>query len=184
MTARTRPSARVGLALIAVLAAFPRFVEADEVVTLVAPQRPNNTTDPILSTRSISLEEGDLCEVLYGSPFSGVDVRIGGDHFYVGAGDPTAENLPTIAGPAVVRSGNGLSTVNKIFVTFRIVRKGELRQPTAGTQVVIPADADGSFNVVLESSIDMINWVSVPPGVYPAEDASRFFRIRMEKVPE
>ena len=45
---------------------------------------------------------------------------------------------------------------------------------------VIPTDASGPVNVILESSTDLINWTPALPGTYGANTASRFFRVRME----
>ena len=50
--------------------------------------------------------------------------------------------------------------------------------------VVIPTDAGGPVQILLESSIDLLTWSPVSPGTYGASTASRFFRVRAELVAE
>jgi hypothetical protein len=44
--------------------------------------------------------------------------------------------------------------------------------------VVIPSDATGNVQIVLESSSDLVNWVSSQPGTYGNTYSNRFFRVR------
>jgi hypothetical protein len=44
--------------------------------------------------------------------------------------------------------------------------------------VVIPSDASGPVQIILESSEDMVNWNSANPGTYGASTNERFFRVR------
>ena len=44
--------------------------------------------------------------------------------------------------------------------------------------VVIPEDADGQVEIILESSSDLINWNVANPGTYDASSKFRFFRVR------
>jgi hypothetical protein len=46
------------------------------------------------------------------------------------------------------------------------------------TGVVIPADAAGPVNIILESSVDLINWIPADPGTYGTTTTNRFFRVR------
>lgn len=46
------------------------------------------------------------------------------------------------------------------------------------TAVVIPSDAIGPVEIVMESSSDMISWTSTLPGTYGASHTNRFFRLR------
>ena len=55
--------------------------------------------------------------------------------------------------------------------------------PTVSRNVaVIPEDVNGEYEVILESSTDMITWSPANPGNYGGNTAGRFFRIRMEKT--
>ena len=44
--------------------------------------------------------------------------------------------------------------------------------------VVIPSDATGPVQIVLESSSDLLNWTSALPGTYGSTYSNRFFRVR------
>ena len=44
--------------------------------------------------------------------------------------------------------------------------------------VVVPADASGPVQVILESSKDLVNWTRAEPGTYGAKTQNRFFRVR------
>ena len=44
--------------------------------------------------------------------------------------------------------------------------------------VVIPTDASGPVEIVMESSKDLVNWTRAEPGTYGADTPKRFFRIR------
>ena len=44
--------------------------------------------------------------------------------------------------------------------------------------VVIPTDATGPVQIVLESSSDLLNWTSSLPGTYGNTYSNRFFRVR------
>jgi hypothetical protein len=45
--------------------------------------------------------------------------------------------------------------------------------------IVIPANATGIVQIILESSPDLLNWSAANPGIYAASSATnRFFRVR------
>ena len=45
--------------------------------------------------------------------------------------------------------------------------------------IVIPASATGNVQIILESSMDLLNWTAASPGTYGASSATnRFFRVR------
>lgn len=45
--------------------------------------------------------------------------------------------------------------------------------------VVIPTSATGNVQIILESSMDLVNWTAANPGTYGASSATnRFFRVR------
>ena len=50
--------------------------------------------------------------------------------------------------------------------------------PIVGTAVVIPSDAAGPVQIILESSTDLVNWVTATTGSYGASTQRRFFRVR------
>jgi hypothetical protein len=44
--------------------------------------------------------------------------------------------------------------------------------------VVIPTDASGPVDIILESSTDLVNWTPALPGSYATSNSERFFRVR------
>lgn len=46
--------------------------------------------------------------------------------------------------------------------------------------VVIPTDASGDVEIILECSTDLITWTPCSPGTYGTSTAQRFFRVRAE----
>jgi len=63
---------------------------------------------------------------------------------------------------------NHLPTQRQRFLNYTI--------PTSA--VVIPTDATGPVNVILESSTDLVTWTAANPGTYGASTTKRFFRVR------
>lgn len=121
---------------------------------------------------------------------------------------PVTENSPDsagfsaigliLAGPLTIEastsftnktSSNSSNVISRpALVTFTVYTQSEFMRTknssvaTASVSqtnsVVIPTDAAGPVNVVMETSADMITWNAANPGLYGASDPSRFFRIR------
>jgi hypothetical protein len=90
--------------------------------------------------------------------------------------------LPVIAGPAtitvsVVPTGPFGGFQNGIFTIKTSLQIGTL---TPLSTVVIPSDANGQVNVILESSTNMVSWTGALPGTYGRSAQARFFRVRAE----
>ena len=52
--------------------------------------------------------------------------------------------------------------------------------PNVSSQVaVIPNDANGQFEVILESSVDLVTWNVANPGTFGGDTPRRFFRTRI-----
>jgi hypothetical protein len=81
-----------------------------------------------------------------------------------------------IAGPATIRIKAYNAGGNKGIATFSITRAGLASPPAA-----IPQEAGTTWNVILESSSDLINWTPTNPGEYGGTEPKRFFRTRMVK---
>ncbi len=65
------------------------------------------------------------------------------------------------------------------FVTLTVLTPStNTTSVTPVNSVVIPTDAKGPVQIVLESSSDLINWISSLPGIYGNAYSNRFFRVR------
>jgi len=68
-------------------------------------------------------------------------------------------------------------------LTFSIQRANSPTTATPANAVVIPEDATGQYQVILESSTDLITWTAANPGNYGGSTEKRFFRTRIVKLP-
>ena len=74
-----------------------------------------------------------------------------------------------------------LSPLSAALTTLTVKRAGDTQAVPAQT-LVIPDDGSGDRQGSLQSSTDMVNWTSTPPGIFRSADASRFFRVRIVKT--
>ena len=66
---------------------------------------------------------------------------------------------------------------SRAIVGLKIIEFSETDSiPT--NSVVIPTDAAGPVEIILESSEDLITWTAANPGTYGSSTAKRFFRVR------
>ena len=66
-----------------------------------------------------------------------------------------------------------------ITVLYKLTRATEpVQNITPLNTVVIPTDANGNVQIILESSTDLVNWTAASPGEYNAATQNRFFRVR------
>ena len=97
-----------------------------------------------------------------------------------GSAHPYDPNPIVIAGPAsfALKSGTvgGAGGPSAGFATFTITRTGIVSPPAA-----IPQEAGTTWNVILESSSDLVNWTPSNPGEYSGTEPKCFFRTRMVK---
>lgn len=68
------------------------------------------------------------------------------------------------------------------WATVRIIKPASQISPQPSNAVVIPEDANGSYQVILESSVDMVTWTAANPGTYGGNTPKRFFRTRIVKM--
>ncbi|HEY5044185.1 MAG TPA: hypothetical protein VIK53_19615 [Verrucomicrobiae bacterium] len=91
---------------------------------------------------------------------SGTGVAVAGNAFFTGV-----TNIS-------VSSYGGVSAL-----TFTITTPS-VQSSIPANAVVIPTDATGPVQIVLESSSDLVNWTSSLPGTYGSTYTNRFFRVR------
>lgn len=162
---------------------IPATAETISIVTSDANAEPHYSDKVILAA-------GDVAEVIY-NPNSSLAMEIKIGEIFVNEtslnnSDPL--NMPKIAGPAELRvflppyHRSPYPYVS--LTTFKITRAVPAATAMVpSTAVVIPNDAEGQFEVILESSIDMITWTPALPGTYAGDNPNRFFRTRIVKKP-
>jgi len=84
-------------------------------------------------------------------------------------------SVGTIAGPASIYVE---STAGFKVVTFRLKDNTSTTETVPTSAVVIPSDATGPVNIILESSSDLVTWTQANPGTYGSSTSKRFFRVR------
>lgn len=96
-----------------------------------------------------------------------------------------AKGAVKIAGPATLTlslPGQQDMTVGEgCLLTYKVTdnsTSSTALSPLAGTAVVIPSDATGPVQIILESSTDLLNWATATTGSYGASTQRRFFRVR------
>jgi hypothetical protein len=62
-------------------------------------------------------------------------------------------------------------------IPYRIVNSTAVSVTPSGT-IVIPSNASGNVQIIMESSSDLVTWTASSPGTYGSSTANRFFRIR------
>lgn len=156
-----------------------QLLPAEDVTLVASATRDSNNYFVPGYSETITLNAGDTARLEGFFPSVGIpadylyfEVVIGSATFLRRSGsysDPLV-----LAGPATVRlqmtQGNG-------FATFSITRAGLASPPAA-----IPQEAGTTWEVILESSSDLINWTPANPGQYGGIEPKRFFRTRMVKT--
>jgi hypothetical protein len=87
------------------------------------------------------------------------------------------KTLPTFLGPLDVQLWANTSSESKAYAVLKITEPSQSEIIPKNT-VVIPADASGPVEIILESSEDLITWTPSDAGAYGKGRAKRFFRVR------
>jgi len=105
--------------------------------------------------------------------FEGESEAVYGTEDYSAVGGPTKL---TLKGPLTVRT-HGPVTI----ATIEVLKSAPASTPQRiSNAVVIPSDAAGPVEIILESSQDLISWLPALPGTYGGSTSNRFFRVRAE----
>ncbi len=126
----------------------------------------NFTHDASAYLGTLQFKRGELNQFVMRSSSSNVSPTDAGSKDLFLAGPGTVTILTT--GPNV-----------KVCMSYKLFDNSTLEGaviPSAA--VVIPTDAVGPVQIILESSSDMITWTAATPGDYGSSTAKRFFRVR------
>ncbi|MDH4453548.1 MAG: hypothetical protein QE570_10265 [Verrucomicrobiota bacterium] len=156
---------------------------AAETITMQVPAGGNDLrySDPV------TLAAGDTATLLYssntGTPLQ-LEVVIGLNtrSLIIYAPSHITYSGPiTLPGPATIRAKTSNNNAEIELVTLSVNRANSAENVVPANAVVIPEDASGQFQVILESSTDLLNWTAANPGTYGGSTARRFFRTRIVK---
>lgn len=136
---------------------------------------------------TITLEAGDLCEVLHFKADSSTSVLVFCSESDVGC-DPTGysqteanEQDPVFVGPGTVYVIAKDGSFSLATAALKVERAADSEKYLPQNAVVIPSQPSGEVEIILESSTDLVNWNSASPGTYVTSSDERFFRIRAER---
>lgn len=166
--------------LLTFTAALACFATAEDVSVLI-----ETTGSQFSDSAPITINEGDTAKLEFASvpnvqswSFS-MFCTIGGKQTSIPCFQPGTTMQTTnpikLAGPATIFFRAGTPSA-KHLATLSITRAGIASPPAA-----IPQEADTTWQVILESSSDLINWTAANPGEYSGTEPKRFFRTRMVK---
>ena len=84
-----------------------------------------------------------------------------------------------IVGPCILRlCSYGQVQSGPVYIAYELTRASDNTSSLPSNSVVIPTDATGDVEIILESSEDLVNWTSADPGTYGSSTDKRFFRVR------
>jgi hypothetical protein len=83
-----------------------------------------------------------------------------------------------VSGPVTITLNPFQTHIDYAVATLEVTRPAS-PSVTPSNAAVIPVDANGTFNVILESSTDLITWTAANPGDYSGNTVKRFFRTRI-----
>ena len=95
------------------------------------------------------------------------------------ASTPLQQHL-FLAGPGTLTTTNNAGTVTTLCNYILSDQPAATSTGIPSTAVVIPTNATGQVNIILESSTDLVTWVTATPGSYGAATQNRFFRVRAQ----
>ena len=155
--------------------------KAVEYVNLIVP--PYSGQGPIkMYSQTITLAAGDVAEVIFATNEDILEFQIGTDTFLAQPATTTQSRQPKIAGPAILRAMRQNLSYTATLTAFAITRANSAANVIPANAVVIPEDAGGQYQVILESSTDLLNWAVTIPGIYGGNTPGRFFRTRIVKL--
>jgi hypothetical protein len=135
-------------------------------------------------TQEINVPEGKVIEFLdisfNGVPEFGLYFRdqVG----YMGFASSVVTPPKKWVGPMKVAIKSATGSSSYVVVAYRLIDNvAEENTPIPSATVVIPTNAGGNVQVILESSTDLVNWTAALPGSYSSSTSNRFFRVRTQQ---
>jgi len=126
------------------------------------------------ASTNINIPAGKIMEIVYCSQESSNYLRYTPEG-QSGASINLLNGFGKLVGPGTFSVQNSM----RVIVTYRLLDNIDSSTTTTPTSaVVIPTDATGPVNVILESSTDLVTWTAANPGTYGASTTKRFFRVR------
>jgi hypothetical protein len=125
------------------------------------------------ASQQFTIPEGKIAEIVY---------AFGYFNFFRSASNDmkpfdcvAGSSFPSyLCGPGVIEGSGSAGGM----MTLRLKDNISSTTTIPTSAVVIPTDATGPVNVILESSTDLVTWTAANPGTYGSSTTKRFFRVR------
>lgn len=152
---------------------------AGEIVMMQAFHETDTISEPLTIAAGESFKlVGVTTRGTSGAPAQ-LRIHVGAENFSLNLFDTAGSANFTMPGPVTIRFQRASSL--KAFATVEITRAPELTPAIPASASVIPEDANGQFDVLLESTTDGAVWTQAMPGTYGGSTMKRFFRTRIIK---
>lgn len=150
-----------------------------QIVTLVATSGGSAGQFPLTPNQIVTLNNMGLSAGV--NPGGGVYFNyLNGGYTSYGTSTSGAGLPLTYTGLTSITLTNGTTTIQGLTIsaTFTILTPSTNTVTyTPANSVVIPSDANGNVQIILQSSSDLVNWVPSMPGTYGSTYTNRFFRV-------
>lgn len=125
-------------------------------------------------------------DVWLGSSDYGLRVKFGDSAWlplFNGGTGERVESMKSLTGPLEIRVKyrvDNSQPEQEAQMIYSLTPTSVASAPSQGPSntVVIPTNATGDVEIIMESSTDLVNWTSANLGTYSSDESNRFFRIR------
>jgi hypothetical protein len=163
---------KILISITAIICAFHSSSIAQEWKLAIA--RPSSSV-------SVLVPEGNIIE--FGTPLGSWSASVSVSLDFGGGATKSSATLDLVAptaryvGPVTLTASLGGNVSGFISIPYRITNSISA-SVIPSNAVVIPTNATGNVQIILESSTDLVNWISATSGTYSSSTQSRFFRVR------
>lgn len=180
---RTLPKSAVAVLVLILGWSFKGPAQTGPYVTLHSNPATNSVNYALQTNQIVSLAGYDwnYRPVLVGNFADGTPININPS-----PGTPVPHTIVTgLTNITFISEGQGLSAFPWATLEIRTATSPTIvSNYVPADAVVIPSNATGNVQIILESSPDLVNWTAASPGIYAASSATnRFFRVRAVVTP-
>lgn len=171
--------------ILLILAFLTAPVQAVQYVTLTqnTPTRTLNATDlvELVGTNKNNYGTADNLVMTFADG-SMTEMVIRGKENGAAFSDMKGNVFTGLASITLQIDGSNGGTLNKPCVTLKITPAEEIGATPAGAVLVLPENSVGDFNLVVESSDDLVNWTIFSSELLSVTTARKFYRTRVIQV--
>jgi hypothetical protein len=172
---------------------FKARAQTVQYVTLFSPNSSTVVAYPLQTNQVVSIVgfdwssrntmyPGSIAGWLYNGTIIGLNPSIDNGTYASVSGSHIPQIITGLTNITVVGGNNGYANAKSLWATLQITTPSTanvISNYVPADAIVIPTSATGNVQIILESSMDLVNWTAASPGTYSAASATnRFFRVR------